>query len=181
MQRVRLGHPMCGRGSSDPLRRVLRRVSQNAEVCGHALRFRASRYHVSPLCEKMVGTPCTRVWDCGDPTIYTCQIASSWRRHWVEAARGTSCNSLLFARGLLPRGELQSAHEEHSMVRWPTDSGDVRFRPRVPFSVDESCTDPFAQSTFLGFVLCWKRVGGGFDATLSEPASAVEAHDEHAE
>ena len=87
----------------------------------------------------------------------------------VEAARGTSCNSLLFARGLLPRGELQSAHEEHSMVRWPTDSGDVRFRPRGPVSVDESCTDPFAQSTFLGVVLCWERVGGGFDVTLSEP------------
>ena len=60
----------------------------------------------------------------------------------VEAARGTSCNSLLVACGLIPRGELQSAHEEHSMVRWPTDSGDVRFRPRVPVSVDESCTDP---------------------------------------
>ena len=60
----------------------------------------------------------------------------------VEAARGTSCNSLLFARGLLPRGELQSAHEEHSMIWWPSDSGDVRFRPRVPVSVDESCTDP---------------------------------------
>ena len=51
----------------------------------------------------------------------------------VEATRGTSCNSLLFARGLLPGGELQFAHEEHSMTRWPSDSGDVRFRPRVPF------------------------------------------------
>ena len=97
------GTPGSGRGSSDPLHQVRRRVSQNApsrdaadrisqkvvsllQVCGHALRFQASRYHAMLAhCAKRWSTH--RSPECGiagDPTIYKCQIASSWRRHWLK-------------------------------------------------------------------------------------------------